>query len=265
MAQMCPVIWFMGRAIPAYGLLGVLGVLAGLLLIVWRCRQKGLNTENAIYIYILSFVGAFIGAKLLYLLTVLPQLLQALPMLHENPVQFIHTYLAGGLVYYGGLVGGILTAYWTSRSYHVRLGDYYPALLPALAVFSGFGRVGCFLSGCCYGVETSLPIGVIFPAFSLAPSGVPLVPVQLLEAGFDFLLCGVMIWLTNRKSRLPYAVRLYVLLYAAARFVLEFFRGDGVRGSWLEVSTSQWISLVLLLAAGGSLIHSLQNHTQTRE
>lgn len=110
---------------------------------------------------------------------------------------------------------------------------------------------GTFLAGCCYGRPTQSFLGVAFshPAGG-APAGVKLLPVQLFEAGADVLLFALLLPLTRRARSRYDGLAWYCLLYGAARFVLEFFRYDAIRGSALFLSTSQWISLGLWALAG---------------
>ncbi|MBQ3078998.1 MAG: prolipoprotein diacylglyceryl transferase, partial [Clostridia bacterium] len=154
-----------------------------------------------------------------------------------------------GFVYYGGFLSGILGAYLTSKLLRFPLLAYARRMLPALSLAHAFGRIGCFLAGCCYGVESKL-LGVCYPESNLltnAPKGVPLFPVQLLEA-FLLLLIAFMLYRLMQKTSL-HPLKSYILLYAPVRFLLEFLRYDSVRGAFLFLSTSQWISLILILLA----------------
>jgi phosphatidylglycerol:prolipoprotein diacylglycerol transferase len=262
---MLPIINLFGRQIPTYGLMGTIGALSGLFYVFFRSPRYHLSRDDAVYIYVLSLVGAMIGAKILYLALEAGDLIQDLPLLLSNFSMFFSKYLTGGFVFYGGLFSSIAVAWLCARNYRVHLVDFFPVLLPALALMCGFGRIGCFCAGCCYGVETSSPLGVVFPRTShIAPAGIPLVPVQLIEAAADFLLFFFMIWLCKKASRTRYALRIYLLLYAAIRFTIEFWRGDSIRGLWGPFSTSQWISLGVITTVGLLLIlHPTALHRET--
>ena len=132
-------------------------------------------------------------------------------------------------------------------------------LVPALPLFHAFGRVGCFLAGCCYGIPAPAGwLGVTFPASAVeAPSGVPLLPVQLYEAAGCVLLFLLLDHLTDRGWPGGRLLALYLALYAVFRFLLEFLRGDAVRGSLGPLSTSQVISLAVL---AGVLLAELLHH-----
>lgn len=101
---------------------------------------------------------------------------------------------------------------------------------------------------------------VTFPVGSLAPAGVPLLPVQLWEAGFDFLLALLLYFLTNR-SPFPYlGLAVYGICYSVFRFTVEFFRGDLIRGFWFSLSTSQWISLLVFVLCLADVFYQLKKH-----
>ncbi len=234
--------------------MAVLGFLAGLLFVIMKGKQQRRKKEDSIYVYTLGMVGALIGAKGLYLLLNLPGMISDLSLLTRDPALFASRYITGGMIFYGGLFGGILGAYLCAKSYGDKLKDYYDAVLPAVALFAAFGRLGCFLTGCCYGVETDAAFGIEMNRSLIAPHGVKLVPVQLIECLFDLLLFVLMIVITKRPKHSveKNSVRfdplcVYLILYAVFRFILEFFRGDAARGRLWVFSTSQWISLVVLI------------------
>lgn len=95
--------------------------------------------------------GALVGAKLLYLLPLLPRLAVELPLLWEEPGEFYARYLSGGMVFYGGFFGGVAAAWGAAKYLRLRLSDFFPVLVPALPLVHAVGRVGCFCAGCCYG------------------------------------------------------------------------------------------------------------------
>ena len=239
-----------GHQVPIYGIMAAAGCIAGYIMaILLAHKQSKEYKEDLTYIYVFSLVGAFIGAKMLYIITILPTFLGDIKYLFSDPDLFINSYFGAGFVMYGGAIAAFITAKHMAKSYGDNLTDFYPSLLPALAIVCGIGRIGCHFAGCCYGVETKAnnPFAIIYSESLIAPSGIPLVPVQLIEAFIDFGICVLMIIMTqNRKSR-DYSLYAYIVIYAIARFILEFFRGDSVRGVILQLSTSQWISVIILI------------------
>jgi phosphatidylglycerol:prolipoprotein diacylglycerol transferase len=234
----------LGRTLPSYGVLGVMGAVLGLILAVLYCKRVGLDGELCAYLYAFGAIGTVVGAKLLYLITIFPELLQQLPLLWQEPARFAEQYLTGGLVFYGGLLGAIVGAFLCSRYFSLRLQDYFPVLIPVFPLIHGIGRIGCFLAGCCYGKPASW--GIAFTNSPVAPNGVRLIPTQLIEAGAELLICPLLLWFSRRLPPMR-LLALYFLVYAPVRFVLEFFRGDVIRGFLWGLSTSQWISLAVFL------------------
>ncbi len=119
--------------------------------------------------------------------------------------------------------------------------------MPSIALAQGFGRIGCFLSGCCYGLETNCALGIVFHNSEYAPNGVRLIPTQLISSGLDFLHCFLLLFYAKRKKADGQVAALYLICYSIGRFILEYFRGDLVRGNVGRFSTSQFISIFLFI------------------
>jgi phosphatidylglycerol:prolipoprotein diacylglycerol transferase len=125
---------------------------------------------------------------------------------------------------------------------------------PGIALGHVIGRFGCFLAGCCYGRETTVPWSVVFTdPFALANAGTPLNvhlhPTQLYESGAEALILAGLLALEKRGRPFPgRTFWTYMLVYGLSRFVIEFFRGDRGRGLYFgdAVSLSQIISIVLV-------------------
>lgn len=217
-----------------YGLMIGIGIIAAYLLVEYLAKKKQLDVEPVFGLTVFSVVGGFAGSKLLYLLTRLNDII-------ANPS--VIKDVATGWVVYGGIIGGILTAIIYCKVKKMEFLRYFDIALPAVALAQGFGRIGCFLAGCCYGHETIGWFSITFTDSSFAPNGVPLVPTQLISSGLDFLLFAVLMILLF-KLKVPGQVGgLYLIFYSIGRFVLEYFRGDLIRGSVGTISTSQFISL----------------------
>ena len=185
---MLPYLSLFGRLMPTYGVLGMAGLGFGLLAALLRCKRFGLSRDDCAYLYILGAVGALVGAKLLYLLPLLPRLAVELPLLWEEPGEFYARYLSGGMVFYGGFFGGVAAAWGAAKYLRLRLSDFFPVLVPALPLVHAVGRVGCFCAGCCYGRAAPPPWGIAFTHAIAGPNGVPLLPVQLWEAGAELVI-----------------------------------------------------------------------------
>lgn len=249
---MFPFIEIFGRQLPSYGVLGITGIVLGLLLALLRCKRYNLDRENCAFIYIFGAIGTLLCAKILYLITVFSDFVRDFHLLWENPKLFYDTYLSGGLVFYGGLAGAFLGAFLCAKYFSVRLRDYFPAFIPVFPLIHAIGRVGCFAVGCCYGAPADW--GIAFTNSPVAPNGVKLVPVQLFEAGAELIICVILLLCARRWVSSLRLLGIYLVAYAPVRYVLEFFRGDEIRGFVLNISTSQWIS-ILVFAIGIVLIY----------
>ena len=167
------------------------------------------------------------------------------------------TAIFGGSVFYGGLFGGIVAALIVIRVNRYPRAEITDCAAPAVPLFHFFGRIGCFLGGCCYGIESEF--GFTF-THSLVESanGVRRFPVQLFEAGFNLLLFFLLFIVLKKEKLKGRLFLLYLGLYAPARFGLEFLRGDTYRGYLFGLSTSQIISLgIMLVLAVYTLIKKL--------
>ena len=248
--------------VPMYAVLALLGAGAAWFYFHHRLRQQGENPGRTEQAFLWGVLGALLGAKLLYLLPLLPRLWADLPLLRADPTWFMAKYFSGGFVFYGGLLGGLAGAWLFCKQRRTSFATLGRDLVPALPLFHAFGRVGCFLAGCCYGIPSPVPwLGVVFPAAAIeAPSGVPLLPVQLYEAVGCLLLFLLLDHLLRQGWPGDRLLALYLALYAAFRFLLEFLRGDAARGFLGPLSTSQVLSLGvlagLLLWFAGQLLHA---------
>lgn len=127
----------------------------------------------------------------------------------------------------------------------MKLVDFLNPIVPVLPLAHAFGRAGCFFAGCCYGVPTDGILGVVYThAIGGAPSGVSLLPIQLLEAGINLAICALLMLFTRHTRTKTFVLPVYVVCYGVARFCLEFYRYDYIRGSLFGLSVSQWISAI---------------------
>ena len=224
--------------IHGYGLMIAIGILMCVLLGLYRAKKYKMNQEAVMDIAIYSVVIGFLGAKLLFIIVEFPDFL-------KNPLKLLGSE---GFVVYGGIVFGVLAALVYCRIKGLDFLKYFDLLIPGVALAQGFGRIGCFLAGCCYGRETTSAIGVVFPPGGFAPAGVKLLPTQLFASAGDFLIAVILLALYNRKKHDGDIGAMYMLLYGIGRFLIEFLRADE-RGGWGIFSTSQWISIVVVVGA----------------
>ena len=222
-----------GTLFPTYSLLTLLGAAAAWLYFHRQLKARGENPGRTEQAFLFGVLGALVGAKFLYLLLQLPQLLQDLPLLAADPAAFSARYLSGGFVFYGGLFGALAAVWLFCRRRKVPFSQLGADLVPAVPLFHTFGRVGCFLAGCCYGIPAPAGWpGVTFRVSPVAPNGVALLPVQLYEAAGCLLLFLLLHRLARRGWKGETLLLVYLAIYALFRFALEFLRGDAARGMW---------------------------------
>ena len=235
-------------ALPTYGILLVLGMLAGLWVVSRQARKTGLSPETITDMAVYAIIAGLIGAKVLLLVV-------EWPYYSRNPRELLSLFQSGG-VFYGGLLGAIPVAFWYARRHQLDGWKTADVLAPGVDVGQAVGRLGCFMAGCCYGKPADVPWAVTFSDLYAnrnvgTPLDTPLHPTQIYESIACFLIFGFLLWMAPRKKFHGQVVLAYVFLYAVARFIVEMYRGDAVRGFVLggRLSTSQFIAVLMVVAA----------------
>lgn len=258
---MFPGFYIADRFINSYAIVALVGAVLAVLFSFLYYRKSCKADADIILMYLFAAIGAFIGMHLLYAVTNIPNF--RILSRAENFIQFVQLLgmLVGGSVFYGGLLGGLLGGWLYMKKLKMDPVLTTDCAAPAIALFHGFGRIGCFLGGCCYGVETQH--GIVFTdALIESANGVPRVPVQLYEAAFEFALF-FLLWGLLAKGRLKGRLLcLYLTVYPVGRFILEFWRGDEYRGFLFGLSTSQIISIILFAVSAAVFIFSPQKPSQ---
>lgn len=232
--------------ITGYGLMIAIGLLAAIFLADYRAKKKGLDDDAVWTIAILVASIGFIGAKLLFVIV-------EFDMFLEDPMAVLGSQ---GFVVYGGIIVGALTGYIYTKVKKIDFLTYLDLVIPSVSVAQGFGRIGCFLAGCCYGRETTTALGVVFPEGSLAPAGISLLPTQIYSSVGNFIIAGILIWYSTKTKVKGNVGAMYMLLYGIGRFAVEILRNDS-RGSVGQLSTSQFISIFIVL--GGIVLFAVNN------
>ena len=235
-----------------YGLCIGLGIAAALLLIWRRAEERKLDVKTVNTLVLLILAAGFAGAKIFFLFAHWSEF-------RANPPGALGSE---GFVVYGGIVCGLGAAYLYCRRRSLPFLRWADCFIPGVALAQGFGRIGCFLAGCCFGKPTDSILGVVFPAGSAAPAGVPLWPVQLFSAAGDFLLAGTLLLLEKKRRGDGLLTGAYLLLYSVGRFLIEFLRADP-RGAVGIFSTSQFIAL--FAAAAAAVILTLRKRGTSHE
>ena len=252
---MFPSIHIAQLEVPLYGIIFLAGLAVAILMARKISHHVSLSKPDVLYGALYSFIGIVIGSKIVYCITMLPKLIKIWDILDKaypnvfSRIVYIIQFLFGGYVYYGGLIGAVVFLYIYCRQYNVDFVAFIDVFAVMIPFVHGVGRIGCFLAGCCYGIEYHGPFAVHFPYQEGLPelSKVPRFPVQLFEAGLNFIFFGVLLFLFLKVGlRSGKVLGVYLVYYSIVRFILEYFRGDAIRGGIGVLSTSQIISIILL-------------------
>lgn len=250
---MYPTLLFLGEDLQfhAYTVMIALAFLVGILM---ACRENDklpkpypITPIGGIWV----FFFAVIGAKAYYILQ------------YKSPAQLYEViyFWGGGLVFFGGLIGGLIGALLYLRL--VKVNPFYLAdiVVPFLPLAHAIARLGCFLNGCCYGYPSEAPWAMAFPKGSAAhinhtqngliettaTHSLHVHPTQLYATAGLLTIFFIMRYAYKRPHNLGAVALLYPILYGALRFTTEFTRGDSAR-SMFSLTVSQVFALSLCLA-----------------
>ena len=215
-------------------------------------QKRGLDEMEMLPMMLCSFGGVVFFSHILYAFTVPDTVVKVFSNLDKvksfNDFIFLMNLAFGGSVFYGGLIGAIFVFFLFCKIRKISFGDYSDIGGMMIPLFHFFGRLGCFTSGCCYGVEWEH--GIVYE-YSIVESAnhVHRFPVQLVEAILNLALFFVLFYLYKKGKANHRLLNFYLLTYPVYRFILEYFRGDTYRGFIFGLSTSQFISVILFVLA----------------
>lgn len=240
---MYPVLFQLGSiTVYSYGLMIALGAIAGVAYMAIQGKKEvGLTFDQANTLFLFIFIAAFLGGKFF--------------LIFENPSLYLgnpRKLLTGrGFVFYGSFLFAVPVMFYYFKKHKIPVYPMLDVMAITTCLVHIFGRLGCFMAGCCYGTVTTSKLGVVFTseACQANPLHTPLHPTQLYEAGLIFLIMIFLLYLRSRRKFYGQLFLIYLLLYAAGRYVLEWFRGDLKRGYIIEnyLSHSQFIALLVFI------------------
>ena len=242
---MHPILFELGSiTIYTYGFCVAMGAVLGFGYMAWQGKKLfGTTFDQSNTLFILLVLAGFAGGKFF--------------MIFESPSHYLSNpkelFSGGGFVFYGSLLFTIPTMLWFFRRNKIPTLAMLDVMAAVTCIVHGFGRIGCFMAGCCYGKPTLTDFGVVFTdtRCQAEPLNTPLHPTQLYEAGLIFCILIALLVLKGRKQFDGQLFLLYLITYAAGRGVLELFRGDLDRGFVIDhvLSNSQFISLLIISVA----------------
>lgn len=243
--------------VTSFGLMMFLAFVGGAWVLARQFELRGLDPEHAWDMLLWIAIGGIVGAKLYYVGLHVDDLI-------TDPVRSLTS--RGGLVWYGGFIGGVAAFYWQARKRDLPLARTFDSAAPALALAYGIGRMGCFLVGDDYGRPTDSWVGIAFPegyppttagyfrsiGYDIA-ADIPdtavltVIPTQLFEIGAALIMFAIL-WKLSGSLRDGRLFSVYLVLYGVERFTIEFWRAktDFIA---LGLTTSQVASVLLLVIA----------------
>jgi len=254
-----------GLPLHGYGSMLLLSFAVGWRLALLLAERDGLDAGRLSRSIPWTVAGALAGARLLYVAT--------------NPQRFAHLLdvfqvWRGGLVAYGGFLGGLAAAALFCRRHRLPLLPWADCAAPALGSGVFFTRIGCLLAGCDFGQAWDGPWAIRFPPLSpafrhqvanglldpRAAESLPVHPTQLYESLAGLILFGLAIFVRRRRSFRGQAFLAFAMGYGALRSLIEVFRADADRGGLGALSTSQLVGLGTCALATAVLVRMGRGH-----
>lgn len=219
--------------ISGYALMVGVGLFCALSLAYNRNDKFKFSIKELLAMIVANLIGVVIGSKFIFFMVGLPEWIKDFSF-----ILMLKKIVGSGFVFYGGLLGAMLGTFVCSGILKLDRRKVFDYFVPIYLTFHACGRIGCLLAGCCYGKECTFGL--------VMADGVRRFPVQLVEAICILAILFVVLYIEKRKKDVA-LLRVYLLIYPICRFALEFLRGDEIRGLWGGISTSQWISISILL------------------
>ncbi|MCQ2512227.1 MAG: prolipoprotein diacylglyceryl transferase [Lachnospiraceae bacterium] len=246
---------FLQNEVTFYLLCGLLGLAASIIVVCVLIRNRNVTKSRFIALYACAAAGLFVGGHFFFFLVGLPDYIRDVVPTLKSFYDFVISLgmASSGMVFYGGLLFGLLFMYIYCKCVKLPIRHYLNIMVVTCPLFHCFGRIGCALSGCCYGIEYHGPLAILYNESFVTPGvnedlvDFPRFPVQLLEALLELILFIVLLLIYLKKEDTFSVTATYLLVYPIIRFFDEFLRGDMQRGIWGPLSTSQWISLVIFI------------------
>ncbi|MDI6786157.1 MAG: prolipoprotein diacylglyceryl transferase [bacterium] len=225
----------------SYGMFLAIAFIIGLNYLRKKALVEGINSHQMMDLGLYILISAIIGSRALYIMCNYQYYL-------KNPLEII-LLTKGGLIFYGGLILALLVGIVFIKKKGLPLWKIMDLVASSLVLGQSIGRIGCFLSGCCYGKPTQMLLGIKFSTYSVAYCHFgdnSLHPTQIYDSIASLLIFIILNWKLKYRSFAGEVLVWYLVLYPVARFVIELFRGDNPAFIF-SLTMSQIISILLLL------------------
>ncbi len=236
---MHPILFHIGSVpVFAWGFMFMVAVALVTYLMLKRAQREGINPDHLLDLILFSIIGGIVGARMFYVVFYEPL------VYIKEPLR-IFMLQQGGLVFHGGLIGGVIAALLVIKKHKLPAWQVGDLVAPYLALGYGIVRIGCFLNGDSYGLPTDLPVGVVFPGVDDLPRH----PTQLYSSAAGLIIFGLLIWLRERKAFSGQLFMQFLFLYVTYRTLVETLR-DNMRVLG-PVTIAQVVNLFILVTAIG--------------
>jgi phosphatidylglycerol:prolipoprotein diacylglycerol transferase len=256
---MHPILFDLGFVtVYSYGFFIMIGALLAYYYALKQSTQIGLNSDGISEMALLIIVSAYAGGKLFLWFSDLDYYL-------KHPMKML-AFNGSGFVFYGSFIVCLTSLFFFFKYKKARLAPAFDVIAVCTAMVHGFGKIGCFMAGCCYGKICDSSIGITYtqPSSMAHPLHTPLYPVPLIDSTIIFGACLFLIWYRKHKKFEGELMLWYIFIYGTARFFTEFLRGDDDRGFIGPLSQSQWVSIGLLVLGGFAYRFFLAKKTNFR-
>lgn len=241
-----------------YPIMAIIGITVAFIVYYYLAKKRNGMMIDDVFIYAaLLLASMLMGGHLLFGVTMYRQFLSAINDVFRVSADVTFQRMLvifGGSVFYGGLLGCLLTTHILRKHTKILYDDAFDLLAVLIPLFHGFGRIGCFLGGCCYGIVCDFGFASSTNEFVPEVVGIRRFPVQLTESLCNFILFFILLQMLRKDKLKDYLIFVYLYSYALIRFGLEFLRGDVNRGIMWGISTSQWFSLGIIMVCSVILI-----------
>lgn len=251
---MFPSFEILGREFHLYQIMGLVALFVAAGVVTPRAKKADITFIDLLMGVVILGAGLLVGGVFVFALTQAPSAWENRHLFGQYPLAYLQR-LFGGMVFYGGLFGVMAAMPFYAKYLKKDVKTILTLLVPVLPLAHAIMRVGCFFAGCCHGMPHET-LGVYFANSVVAPNDIRLIPIQLYETAMNLVIfTALWMWTTKPRHHL-HIVAFYGITYAVGRFILEFFRGDAVRGQVFNLSTSQFISILVFAVSVGLIVIS---------
>ena len=237
--------------INSYGVMLALAFIVGIFLAIRRAEKKGIDSNTIVNLAFIVMISAIVGSRLFYVLFHLSEF-KGRWIYTFLPIQPDGTIGLGGLIFLGGFVGALLSGAIYVYRKKLSFWKVVDSVAPSLALGLFFGRIGCFLNGCCYGKACDMPWGIVFPPNSPAgfqTGGIAIHPTQLYSSAYGLIIFGILMLLDKKVHFDGFLFSTFLILYGVSRFVVDFFRFYESQMFLIDgIGFNQLLSLLLVIA-----------------